>query len=241
MAASALTPQILALFQPGPPLEYIPPPALKTSPTLTGFGQYTSNFENPKDVDFSQFKNIEPKLDKKIRIAKERRSKNEAHVQEEEKQWDPNANSNATGDAYKTLFVARISFDTTERKLRREFEEYGPIKRVRMIYDKKSGNPRGYAFIEYESERDMREAYKRGDGRKIDGRRVLVDVERGRTVRNWRPRRLGSGSAPLLAVMAATTTESPPTQGLRVCGDYCGPLLKRSRAILLLPLEAAAA
>jgi hypothetical protein len=32
-----------------------------------------------------------------------------------------------------------------------------------------------------------------GDGRKIDGKRVLVDVERGRTVPNWRPRRLGGG------------------------------------------------
>lgn len=45
--------------------------------------------------------------------------------------------------------------------------------------------PRRYAFVEYEHEDDMRLAYKRGDGRKIDGRRVLVDVERGRTVRNW--------------------------------------------------------
>lgn len=30
-------------------------------------------------------------------------------------------------------------------------------------------------------------------GRKIDGRRVVVDVERGRTVKGWRPRRLGGG------------------------------------------------
>lgn len=36
-------------------------------------------------------------------------------------------------------------------------------------------------------------AYKQADGRKIEGRRVLVDVERGRTVPNWRPRRLGGG------------------------------------------------
>ena len=35
-------------------------------------------------------------------------------------------------------------------------------------------------------------AYKHADGKKIDGRRVLVDVERGRTVEDWRPRRLGS-------------------------------------------------
>lgn len=36
-------------------------------------------------------------------------------------------------------------------------------------------------------------AYKHGDGRKIEGRRVLVDVERGRTVKGWLPRRLGGG------------------------------------------------
>lgn len=31
----------------------------------------------------------------------------------------------------------------------------------------------------------MKNAYKMADGRKIEGRRVLVDVERGRTVPNW--------------------------------------------------------
>jgi len=36
-------------------------------------------------------------------------------------------------------------------------------------------------------------AYKHADGKKIDGRRVLVDVERGRTVKGWLPRRLGGG------------------------------------------------
>ncbi len=34
-------------------------------------------------------------------------------------------------------------------------------------------------------------AYKKADGMKIDGRRVLVDVERSRTVKGWLPRRLG--------------------------------------------------
>ena len=38
-------------------------------------------------------------------------------------------------------------------------------------------------------------AYKHADGKKIDGRRVLVDVERGRTVKGWRPRRLGQCSS----------------------------------------------
>ncbi len=48
-----------------------------------------------------------------------------------------------------------------------------------------AGKSRGYAFIEYEDKKDMKEAYKTADGRKIEGRRVLVDVERGRTVESW--------------------------------------------------------
>lgn len=39
----------------------------------------------------------------------------------------------------------------------------------------------------------MKNAYKHADGRKVDNRRVVVDVERGRTVPDWRPRRLGGG------------------------------------------------
>merc|ERR1712142_1055199 len=81
----------------------------------------------------------------------------------------------------------------SESKLRREFEQYGPVKRIRMVNDANNGKPRGYAFIEYEHERDMHTAYKHADGKKIDGRRVLVDVERARTVKGWLPRRLGGG------------------------------------------------
>jgi hypothetical protein len=31
----------------------------------------------------------------------------------------------------------------------------------------------------------MKNAYKMADGRKVEGKRVTVDVERGRTVPNW--------------------------------------------------------
>lgn len=43
------------------------------------------------------------------------------------------------GDPFKTLFVGRISYDATEKKLRREFEEYGPIKSIRLVNEKRSG------------------------------------------------------------------------------------------------------
>ncbi|KAF6983718.1 hypothetical protein CFC21_001846 [Triticum aestivum] len=67
------------------------------------------------------------------------------------------------------------------------------ICKVRLVTDKVTNKPRGYAFVEYAHTRDMKSAYKQADGRKVDNKRVLVDVERGRTVPNWRPRRLGGG------------------------------------------------
>ena len=50
---------------------------------------------------------------------------------------------------------------------------------------------RGYGFIEFEHKSDFLSAYKYGDGKRIDGKRVIVDFERGRTMLKWRPRRLG--------------------------------------------------
>ena len=41
----------------------------------------------------------------------------------------------------------------------------------------------------------MKAAYKDADGLKINGKRVMVDCERGRTVNGWKPKRLGGGKA----------------------------------------------
>lgn len=107
---------------------------------------------------------------------------------------DPHNNEHATSDAYKTLFIGRLAYSTTEAQVRREFERYGPIRSIRMVTVKgEEDKPRGYAFIEYEREKDMRSAYVDADGMRLEGRRIVVDVERGRTVKGWRPRRLGGG------------------------------------------------
>ncbi|CAN6298843.1 unnamed protein product [Urochloa humidicola] len=65
--------------------------------------------------------------------------------------------------------------------------------KVHLVTDKETKKPRGYAFVEYAHTRDMKNAYKKADGSKLDKKRLIVDVERGRTVPNWRPRRLGGG------------------------------------------------
>jgi RNA recognition motif-containing protein len=43
---------------------------------------------------------------------------------------DPNNDQQARGDPYCTLYVSRLSYDTTEHDLEREFNRFGPIERV---------------------------------------------------------------------------------------------------------------
>lgn len=159
---------------------------------LTGCAEHVEYFSSEKPPKREYWES--PK-ERKERRTRDKMAEHKEELKKLIAKYDPHKDPNAHGDPFKTLFVARISYDTTEKKLKREFEVFGTIKRVKMTYDKK-GKPRGYAFIEYEHERDLKNAYKQGDGKKIDGRRVMVDVERGRTVEGWVPRRLGGGRGP---------------------------------------------
>ncbi|CAE6075765.1 unnamed protein product [Arabidopsis arenosa] len=191
---TGLTNNLLKLFEPRPPLEYKPPPEKRKCPPYTGMAQFVSNFAEPGDPEYAPPKpEVELPSQKRERIHKLRLEKGVEKAAEDLKKYDPNNDPNATGDPYKTLFVSRLNYESSESKIKREFESYGPIKRVHLVTDQLTNKPKGYAFIEYMHTRDMKAAYKQADGQKIDGRRVLVDVERGRTVPNWRPRRLGGG------------------------------------------------
>ena len=90
--------------------------------------------------------------------------------------------------------MGRLPYTVTEEELRKEFQRYGPLKSIQIVHDTQ-GKPRGYAFIEFERERDMKTAYTKADGIRLPGHsmRIVVDVERGRTVKGWLPRRLGGG------------------------------------------------
>ncbi|OVA18690.1 RNA recognition motif domain [Macleaya cordata] len=191
---TGLTNNLLKLFEPRPPLEYKPPPEKRKCLSYTGMAQFVGNFAEPGEPEYSPpVKEGETAVQRRARVHKLRLEEGAKRAAEELEKYDPSNDPNIVGDPYKTLFVARLNYETTEHRIKREFESYGPIKRVRMITDKVMNKPRGYAFIEYTHTRDMKAAYKQADGRKLDNRRVLVDVERGRTVPNWRPRRLGGG------------------------------------------------
>lgn len=78
----------------------------------------------------------------------------------------------------------------TEDTLIKALGQFGKIKMTRIVHDL-NGKPRGYAFVEFEDENDMKACYMKADAMDIEGRPIVVDVERGRTVPNWKPRRFG--------------------------------------------------
>jgi U1 small nuclear ribonucleoprotein len=152
-----LPPNLLALFAPRDPLPFLPPveklPHEKNSTPYSGIAQFINQFENPKDTPPPT--RVETSEEKKERKRKERAEQVAYKLEQDLALWDPSNDTNIYGDPYKTLFVARINFDSSESKLRREFDQYGPVRKVHLIMDGVSGKPRGYAFIEFEHERDM--------------------------------------------------------------------------------------
>jgi len=192
MSAAGMPLHINALFQPRPPLEFLPRPRVNNQPTCSGISSLVNQFETTPPPE------VEPFVTPKERQAVKKKEKLELYQEELQakiKDYDPENAPNPTKDPYRTLFVGNISYTTTEKKLKRELERFGRIRRIRMIHDLE-GKPRGYCFVEFEDERSMKDAYKSADRMRIDNRRILVDVERGRTVNGWLPRRLGGGKGP---------------------------------------------
>ncbi|OTF71955.1 U11/U12 small nuclear ribonucleoprotein 35 kDa protein-like protein, partial [Euroglyphus maynei] len=73
------------------------------------------------------------------------------------------------------------------------FEQWGDVRSLFLIRDVLTGDSRRYAFIEFRRAKDADRAYAEGHNTLLDGRRILVDRELGRTMKNWKPRRFGGG------------------------------------------------
>ncbi|KAJ9189229.1 hypothetical protein P3X46_000546 [Hevea brasiliensis] len=107
--------------------------------------------------------------------------------------YDPFGDPKVIGDPYCTVFVGRLSHSTTEHTLRKAMSKYGRVKNLRLVRDIVTGASRGYAFVEYETEREMRRAYKDAHHTFIDDSEIIVDYNRQQLMPGWIPRRLGGG------------------------------------------------
>ena len=65
-----------------------------------------------------------------------------------------NDDNTAGTDPHKTVFVGRLNFKTDEDRLKKEFEIFGHVKTVRIVRHHTTGKSKGYAFIEFQRERE---------------------------------------------------------------------------------------
>lgn len=192
-AVMMMPPHIRATFMPNPPLEQIPPLPTRRKTKISGVQQFLKEFETeaPKE----RVLKLTPKVlkkEKKERQEKEHAKRLHPAIDAYKKDQRDLGGEYQGMNCYNTLFVGRLAFEVSERKLLREMEAFGPVKDIKLVRDK-TGKSKGYGFVEYENEEDMKRAYRAADGMKIEGREVVVDVERGHTVPAWLPRRLGGG------------------------------------------------
>jgi U1 small nuclear ribonucleoprotein 70kDa len=209
-AVMLMPPHIRATFMPNPPLPQIPKLHARRKHAITGIHSHPwilqevalmeqkKEQEDPTAMDTTS-RLVHPSR-KQLKELKQR-EKNQLHEErlqpliEEYRKGQRKCGGEFEGmNCYNTLFVGRLAYEVTDRKLYREMSTFGPVKDIRLITEKDSdGKSRGYAFVEFENEEDMKRAYRAADAMKIEGREIVVDVERGHTVPSWLPRRLGGG------------------------------------------------
>ncbi len=85
------------------------------------------------------------------------------------------------------LYVGNLPFDTDESQLRALFQEGGrQVSEVKIITDRDTGRPRGFAFVEMGSQADAEAAVGALNGREFGGRALTVNEAREQA-----PRRSG--------------------------------------------------
>jgi len=79
----------------------------------------------------------------------------------------------------KNIYVGNLSYDATEDDLRQAFEEHGQVSSVKVITDRETGRPRGFAFVTME-DNAAREAIEGLNGNDLDGRSINVNEAKPR-------------------------------------------------------------
>lgn len=85
------------------------------------------------------------------------------------------------------VFVGNLDFKTTREEVEKLFTQIGPVKDVFLPMDRETGRPRGFAFVEFETEEAAAQAIEKFHQYELGGRPLRVNAAEDR------PRREGGG------------------------------------------------
>jgi cold-inducible RNA-binding protein len=84
------------------------------------------------------------------------------------------------------LFIANIPFSTVDEDLIRAFGKFGKLTSVVVSTDKHTGEPRGFAFVEFAQRSDGEAAIREMHGKSVHGRRIQVNEAQAREATDGR-------------------------------------------------------
>lgn len=101
------------------------------------------------------------------------------------------------------LFVAKLSSSVTGDELKELFSQFGEVASAKVIFDKETGNSKGYGFVEMPDSEEANAAIAALNDSEIDGKQIVVKEANDKQERpqrrdfqkkgNFRPRTGGSG------------------------------------------------
>jgi len=75
----------------------------------------------------------------------------------------------------KKLYVGNLSYNTSEDGLRNLFSGFGNVASVKIIFDRETGNSKGFGFVEMSTDEEANAAIAGTNGKEIDGRQIRVN------------------------------------------------------------------
>lgn len=116
---------------------------------------------------------------------------------------------NASGNT--KLYMSNLSFEATEEHILGFFAGHGEVIDVKIVTDRYTGRPRGFAFVEMATAHQAERAKKSLDGQQFLGRDITVDWAKSREPTQAGSYRGGDyevASAPLMPLRKTKTSSS---------------------------------
>lgn len=84
------------------------------------------------------------------------------------------------------IYVGNLSYQADEQSLGDLFAAYGEVTNVRIMTDRETGRPRGFAFVEMPSDSEAQQAIDALNGQENLGRQLKINEARPREDRGPR-------------------------------------------------------
>ncbi|MEO1236799.1 MAG: RNA-binding protein [Planctomycetota bacterium] len=97
------------------------------------------------------------------------------------------------------IYVGNLPYATQETDLIEHFSQWGMVDKATLVFDRETGRPRGFGFVEMDDDTEAQKAIESAHGAEFNGRPL--------TVNEARPR--GSGKTTPTGSTTASTAVNP--------------------------------